>query len=484
MQLQLSIRTKLFLTFFIYGFVLIGISLYITSHISKNSIKSIAIDNAKGQYIKNRNIFRLYTDNTEAKLIAIKDSLIFQKHIDTHAHIDSDVNDLFLSIAKSDNFIMQLRFIDKNGNEIVRVDRNVCFALPYLVSHDKLQNKANRYYFKKIFDLQKDQFWISNLDLNVEHGMIERPLKPVLRMGTPIFKDGKKIGIVIINIFMKKLLDSLTLSKLYNIYIIDKDGYFILHPNPKYNWSRYLDKKVTVKDFFKDYKKILSRSEFQSQDLYSAKINFQNPDGLKMIIQPTQEFIHSTENDFYENVIILFIVLLLFSLPLTYWLAIPYIKVQTKLDHLNQELETEVKHKTKELQDLNSNLEETIKKRTHEQNILLSLFDLGDSVLFKWRADEHWSVEYVSKSVEKLLGFSVKSFVDGEIKYAECIHPEDLPRVIEEVETAIRKKLYFFNHKPYRVLTSDEKVKWIHDSTVIVRNKNKKIINFSKVSQI
>jgi len=44
--------------------------------------------------------------------------------------------------------------------------------------------------------------------------------------------------------------------------------------------------------------------------------------------------------------------------------------------------------------------------------------------------------------------------------------------------SAITKKQYFFNHEPYRIVTKDKKLKWIHDSTVIVRDENGQIVNF------
>ncbi len=438
----------------------------------------MAVENAKNQFLKNRNFFKLYMDNIEAKLHAILESEIFQRHIDEEAYTDPEVEDLFLDIARSDNFIMQLRLINREGEETIRVNRNVCYAVPYLSPYDSLQNKASRYYFKEIMKLKRGEFWLSNLDLNIEHGQIEKPFKPVIRMGTPVYKGHEKIGILVINVFMKKLLDAVSSTTLYNIYIVDKDGYFIQHPKPAYNWSRYLPPHLTLHDFFKDADAILNNSEYTSDDFYSARLNIQNPDGLIMIVQPTDAFIRSSKKNFEDEFIFILLLLFLVSIPVSYIFAKPYIKLQNNLNYMNHNLEESVAQKTKELQQLNASLENKIEERTKEQNVLLSLFDLGDAVLFKWRNDENWSVEYVSRSVEKLLGYTPKEFIEGSIQYAQCIHPDDLPRVIKEVEDAVSKKLYFFTHEPYRVITKDKSIKWIHDSTVIVRDENKEVINF------
>jgi len=71
---------------------------------------------------------------------------------------------------------------------------------------------------------------------------------------------------------------------------------------------------------------------------------------------------------------------------------------------------------------------EKIAVLTKKQETLLSLFDIGESVLFKWNNDDKWSIDYVSQSVEKLLHYDNKSFMNGDITYLECVHKDDLAR--------------------------------------------------------
>jgi diguanylate cyclase (GGDEF)-like protein/PAS domain S-box-containing protein len=473
-----SIQTKLFISIFLFGITLVSATLFIATYFSTQSIKEVALKNAKAQFIKNRNIIKLYTDNIEAKLFALERSAIFKRNIQNNQLQSPDLKDLFLTLAHSDNFIMQLRLLDIQGNEKIRVQRNSCCTPAYLVENKDLQNKSQRYYFKEIMSLKEGEVWTSKIDLNVEHGSIEKPLKPVLRMGTPVYKNHKKVGILVINVFMKKILQSFETSHLYNLYVIDKDGYFLIHPDSKHNWSRYLAEPLTVKDIFNDYENILTHNEYQGKNFYSATINFQNPDGIKIIVEVTDTFLTATKKDLYKKIALLAFFLLLVSFPFSYFIVRPYIKLKNNLDRLNKTLEDTAKEKSKALQELTDNFEEKLKERTDEQNVLLSLFDLGDAVLFKWRNDENWSVAHVSQSVYKLLGYTQNQFINASIYYASLIHPDDLPRVMEEVQSAIDKKLYFFTHEPYRIITKDGVTKWIHDSTVIVRDKEQNIINF------
>ncbi len=128
--------------------------------------------------------------------------------------------------------------------------------------------------------------------------------------------------------------------------------------------------------------------------------------------------------------------------------------------------------------DMNTDLEEKIEERTVEQNTLLSLFDAGSSVLFKWNNDETWTVAHVSKSVKQLLGYEVEQFLNNEISYASCIHKEDLPRVMKEVNAAFKNNKEHFHHEPYRLYTKDGEIRWVYDYTVIVRDKNNNVIHF------
>ena len=102
----------------------------------------------------------------------------------------------------------------------------------------------------------------------------------------------------------------------------------------------------------------------------------------------------------------------------------------------------------------------------NEQKNLLSLFDKGDSILFKWNNDELWSIEYVSDNVDKLFGYEKEEFLNNEVVYASCVHKDDIAHVEEEVGDVIENNLDFLKHDPYRVLTKSGEVKWIIDYTV------------------
>ena len=113
-----------------------------------------------------------------------------------------------------------------------------------------------------------------------------------------------------------------------------------------------------------------------------------------------------------------------------------------------------------------------------EQNIVLSLFDKSDSVLFKCRNDKHFTIDYISKSIQTLIGYEVDYFESLKIDYASCIHKEDLGKVVKQVFYSVKENLDFFKHPEYRIITKDNQEKWVANYTVIQKNTKGEITHF------
>lgn len=149
----------------------------------------------------------------------------------------------FLAISELADIYYQIRYLDETGQEIVRVDTTADSTEHFIVPEKQLQNKADRYYFTETMALPVGSLFISPLDLNIEKNAIEVPYRPVIRYATPVFdKEKNPKGIVIINIEAKYLLDELgsLATDSSDVYLLDKDGYFLLHPDQAKAWGRDL----------------------------------------------------------------------------------------------------------------------------------------------------------------------------------------------------------------------------------------------------
>jgi PAS domain S-box-containing protein len=138
----------------------------------------------------------------------------------------------------------QIRFLDPDGRERIRINYNE--GSPYPVAVPDLQEKSSRYYFQDIKGLDKDELYISPLDLNIENGEIEIPYKPVIRLAKSVFNAQKQYkGSVLLNVIGDELLQDFreaTDSARKHIMLVNKDGYWISSPNKEQEWGFMFDR--------------------------------------------------------------------------------------------------------------------------------------------------------------------------------------------------------------------------------------------------
>jgi signal transduction histidine kinase len=141
----------------------------------------------------------------------------------------------------------QIRLIASDGREQIRINCNQ--GAPIAVREGELQSKSDRYYFSGTRDLQRAEVYVSPFDLNVEHGAIEEPWKPVLRLATPVFDlDGAKRGILIFNFLGAQILEPLQSSAKQLpgwTALVNHQGYYLEAPDPDRSWGFMFDRKPT-----------------------------------------------------------------------------------------------------------------------------------------------------------------------------------------------------------------------------------------------
>jgi hypothetical protein len=147
--------------------------------------------------------------------------------------------EVFLSFSNRKRIYNQIRFIDESGMEVVRVNYQDGDSI--IVPENELQFKGDRYYYRDTFQLEREEVFVSPFDLNIEFGEIERPLKPIIRFGTPVYdSSGNKRGIVVLNYLGANLLDSLrdaSANTPGEIMLLNGDGYWLMGPNSEDDWG-------------------------------------------------------------------------------------------------------------------------------------------------------------------------------------------------------------------------------------------------------
>ena len=145
----------------------------------------------------------------------------------------------FLSFSKNRKIYDQIRYLDLEGKEIVRVNDNN--GQPYAVNDEQLQTKDERYYVSNTLALKKNDIYWSPFDLNIENHEIEVPHKATIRIGTPVYSTyGRRTGVLILNFNGKKLINEFrraTANIANHIMLVNESGYWLIHPQSKNEWG-------------------------------------------------------------------------------------------------------------------------------------------------------------------------------------------------------------------------------------------------------
>lgn len=346
-----NVRALFLFLFGIFGLIIAFISFFVSSYYENKSINEELYSSAKSSFqlkisaLENR--MKLY----ENILYAFESSELFHQYIQTNEH-KKEIQGMFKNSMLSIDELMQIRYIDENGFEKIRIDKNNIGSQPYIVGDEKLQNKKNRYYFTETKNNNKKQIWKSKIDLNMENNQITYPLIPTFRLALPIYDKHKFHGIVIINIFAKELINELVHSALFQVSIVDKNGNFIYHKKrtkgniTDYSWSQYLNKNHSLKEEFPLIaKQILTNKQFSIDGVFSYNISekFYNPDKLILLYQFDQNKIEQMKKEQSSYIITIALIIFIISIPIAFLMSITPVKLSDDLMKAQEELSRESK---------------------------------------------------------------------------------------------------------------------------------------------
>ncbi|QYZ65097.1 MAG: histidine kinase [Gammaproteobacteria bacterium (ex Lamellibrachia satsuma)] len=236
----LQIFVPLLLVLVVVGFMHYY-TLYTTERVSRESSETLNVGLAR----------RMIASDISA---VVSDLLFLVEHIERQKIFQMDLSTMreqigleFLVFAEKKRLYDQIRFLDEQGMEVVRINFND--GNPAAIPIAELQNKATRYYFQEASQLASGSIYVSPLDLNIEAGKIEYPLKPVMRFAAPVFDiQGNKRGILLLNFLGDRLIDNFTHAAANigeHIELVNNEGYWLSSPVSQDNWGFMLGNDAT-----------------------------------------------------------------------------------------------------------------------------------------------------------------------------------------------------------------------------------------------
>lgn len=253
----------------------------------------------------------------------------------------NQVTESFFLFALDKKIYDQIRLLSVDGMERLRV--NFREGEAKLIPSEGLQSKKDRYYFKESIVLNRGEVFISPLDLNIERGIVERPLKPMIRLGMPVFdNNGMKTGVVILNLLVRDTLKRFR-ERAKNLTgsfrLVNKDGFWLSHEKWEKEWGFMLEREDLIQNEHADeWREIKNQENGQFQTdggLFSFATVYpiqamQNQDYFwKIVAHVPANFIKNQQYEQLRLTIFIAGPLYLALLVVCAWLA--YSRVQRKI---------------------------------------------------------------------------------------------------------------------------------------------------------
>lgn len=164
----------------------------------------------------------------------------------------SSIFSVYLSVNPD---IYQIRFmgVTGQGREIVRVEYGDNHSI-HITPEEKLQTKQGRDYFQDIINTSGNAVYFSKINLNREFGQVEVPHRPTIRLATKVYDEtsNELYGFIIINYAIQSKFQAMVNSLPENtqLYIMNQQGDFLVHPEQSKTFGFDLDKRYVWQDEF------------------------------------------------------------------------------------------------------------------------------------------------------------------------------------------------------------------------------------------
>jgi|GEM_PF-337776 len=430
------------------------------------------------------------------------------------------LSELLLHLLEQRRHYFQARLIGvaKEGRELVRVERRDDRTV--VVPDRALQQKGERPYFQSALQAGPDTVLLSPVELNREHGALERPYRPTLRAATPLHTQaGAPFGVVVVNADIGPLFAALSqsLSADTTLYIVNSDGEYLLHPDAGRTFGfdtgeshRIQMHAPALAPLFAGDRDINTRT-FQTDEnstLHFRRLHFDSaaPERYLGIVLERRSAPAALQQTRRMGAVTIFTAALLLSLlvivlihrllrPLDalaaaaervangdYDTPLPPVK-STELRILRNALQhtaTAVQEREQHLRHLNDSLEARVAERTGALNELTNRLQAREASLSAAQRIAHlgsweWEITtgtlFWSDEIYRIFGLQPGAFEPTYEAFLERVHPQDRARLESAVAGALEGANYRVEH---RIVRPDETLRYVEEQGEVIFDTEKR----------
>lgn len=357
----MSFNLKLFFTFTIFGIFLAFFSVYSFSKVAHDEELLNKIKLTNELIVRKENKISTYVNSVDKHLLSIVNNKLFQNYIKDGSNKEY-INELFKTTIFTGHGILQIKYINKNEDDVVSERTVNSNNLKFHISKRIDQQTLTRLKKEEVGSL-----WHSKIGLNIEKETIQKEL-------VPIFVSGINLGHGVLRFYISsKKISERMLEKNHNIVLVDKSCNTIIDSKGEFSWSKYLnkDQKLDILLSEKDCKS-LQVATTKTDKYISVKLNVTNSedDAVLVLIYPDFGTIINTEMYFVYTPILIWTII--FAIILAYLFSKPMANMTNKIERLNNKLDKKVEQRTAQLKD---------SLRTIDKYVMRSMTDTDGVIL-------------------------------------------------------------------------------------------------------
>ncbi len=166
--------------------------------------------------------------------------------------------------AKPDYLQFRVIGVADNGRELVRVERSLTDNAVRIVPAPELQQRGEANYVQEAIKLGPGEVYVAPIELNRQHGAIQVPHAPVIRVATAVHgPDGRPFGVVVINVDLRPAFSRIrsAAGPGRQIYIVNGRGDYLVHPDPRREFAFEFGAPFRWQDEFPDLAKAVRAGE-------------------------------------------------------------------------------------------------------------------------------------------------------------------------------------------------------------------------------
>ncbi len=266
---------KIFLILFIFSVIFLIVIISLNLFVSERNIKEVVFDKLSEKVECQKKEIDSVLHKVQSDIISISksDSVRGMVNAEKNQGINSEtgltyqyyVNQLnsdFVDLIKSNNSYLKICYIDKNGNEIVRVD-NEDNNIREVYGND-LKNRSSDIFFSETINYDEEIIYNSDIFLKRKNNSfeVEVPYNPIIRYAFPVFnRIGGAVGVVSIDMSADVFLNNL--HKIFieedefiygetKNFLINKNGFYYYNPDKRKEWGNF-DNLNTGENFKNDF---------------------------------------------------------------------------------------------------------------------------------------------------------------------------------------------------------------------------------------